>query len=128
MKKMSADSFSAARTYIMSHGRPLDQARFNFHFAGGDLSALVEALAAFQNEDGGFGHGLEPDLRTPASSAIATSLGMSILREVDAAPELPLVNAAVRYHTVRLVVEGVELDWQTNWLDVGLSVSVPLGG
>ena len=38
------------------------------------------------------------------------------------------VNACVRYHTVRLVVEGVELDWQTNWLDIGLSVSVPLGG
>jgi hypothetical protein len=94
---MTRESFAAARAYIMSHGRPVDQARFAYHFENGDSATVLQALAAFQNDDGGFGHALEPDLRTPASSAIATSTGLAILREVDAAVSDPVVADAVRY-------------------------------
>lgn len=97
MKTLSEKSFAAARSYIMTYGRPLDQARFAFHFAAGDVAAVISALAAFQNDDGGFGHALEPDLRTPASSTIATSTGLAILREVGAGRAEPLVVAAVGY-------------------------------
>lgn len=97
MKMMTPESFAAARGYIMSHGRPLDQARFTYHFEDGDAAAVIQALAAFQNDDGGFGQALEPDLRTPASSAIATATGLAILREVDPAAGEPLVSGAVRY-------------------------------
>jgi hypothetical protein len=97
MKMISREAFAAARNYIMIRARPLDQARFRYHFEGGDSTAVVQALAAFQNEDGGFGHGLEPDLRTPASSAIATATGLAILREVGPAAAERLVAGAVRY-------------------------------
>jgi hypothetical protein len=75
----------------------VDRARFAFHFEHGPPSAVVQALAAFQNEDGGFGHALEPDLRTPASSAIATATGLAILREVGRAAAQPLLADIVRY-------------------------------
>ena len=97
MTKMSAESFNAARTYIMTHGRPVDQARFAFHFERGDIAAVLRALTAYQNPDGGFGHAIEPDIRTPASSAIATSTGLAILTEVGAAAAEPLVMEAIRY-------------------------------
>lgn len=109
MKKMTAESFAAAQTYIMTSGRTLDRARFQVHFAGGDPAEVVDALAAFQNDDGGFGHGLEPDLRTPASSAIATSMALAIMREVDAPTRDPLVNAAVRY--LLRTYDGAEHVW-----------------
>ena len=94
---MTRESFAAARAYIMSRGRPVDRVRFSYHFEDGDSAPVLQALAAYQNEDGGFGHGLEPDLRTSASSAIATSTGLAILREVKAAAGEPLVADAIRY-------------------------------
>lgn len=97
MKLMTPDSFANARNYVMTDGRPLDQARFRYHFEDGDSAAVVQALAAFQNDDGGFGRALEPDLRTSASSAIATATGLGILREVDPAAAESLIAGAVRY-------------------------------
>ena len=97
MITLTHESFAAARAYIMTHGRPLDQARFVYHFKNGDPALVVEQLAAYQNEDGGFGNALEPDIRTKASSAIATSTGLTILREVGAKDDEPLVIAAVNY-------------------------------
>jgi hypothetical protein len=81
----------------MSHGRPLDRARFTYHFENGDPALIIQEVAAYQNEDGGFGNALEPDSRTPASSAIATSTGLTALREAGAKGDEPLVIAAIRY-------------------------------
>jgi hypothetical protein len=97
MTILSQESFAAARAYIMTHGRPLDQARFAYHFEDGDPASILRELAAYQNEDGGFGKALEPDLRTPASSAIATATGLTLLREAGAKGDDPLAIAAVRY-------------------------------
>lgn len=40
-------------------------------FEGQDRNPFLKALLSYQNSDGGFGNGLEPDLCTPESSAIA---------------------------------------------------------
>lgn len=97
MKQLTATRFAAARDHLFRHGRPLEQARFRFHFEGGEAATVLAALATFQNTDGGFGHALEPDLRTPASSAIATATGMAILRAVAAPPTEPVVQRAIHY-------------------------------
>jgi len=97
VSKLTKEKFAAARTYIMTHGRLIDRARFGFHFQGQDRTPIIRAVEGYQNEDGGFGHGLEPDLRTPASSAIATSMGLAILREINADPAEPVITAAVDY-------------------------------
>jgi hypothetical protein len=46
----------------------LEQRLFAYHFRGGDADPVETALDAYRNEDGGYGHALEPDLRGPASS------------------------------------------------------------
>lgn len=97
MQMLSQPAFEAARAFIFAAGRPLDQARFQFHFAGGSAAAVLAALAPFQNEDGGFGRALEPDLRTPASSAIATSQALIFLREIAAPASEPLVGRTINY-------------------------------
>jgi hypothetical protein len=97
MQKLSRDAFARARAFIHDHARPLEQAIFTYEFEGGDLDAVWEALAAFQNPDGGFGHGLEPDIRLPDSSVIATTVGLQVLRAYEAPEDHPLVQGAMGY-------------------------------
>jgi len=86
MKKLSRERFAAAARFIEEHARPVDRSLYRYHFAGGTVDAALEELARCQNADGGFGHKLEPDLRTPDSSAIATSHALQITRELRMPP------------------------------------------
>ncbi len=94
---LARDGRHAARGWIMAHGRPLEQALYRRYFENGDAADVFAALAAYQNDDGGFGHALEPDLRTPDSSVLATTHALQTLREVDAPAEHPLVQGALRF-------------------------------
>lgn len=75
-------AFERARTFIYRSARPLDLARWQFHFEGGSREAVLTALAAYQNEDGGFGHAIEPDFWNPNSTPIGTWAAACILREI----------------------------------------------
>jgi len=90
-------SFSHAQEFLLQHARPLERALYRFHFENAPAAEVRSALAAFQNEDGGFGRALEPDFRLPASSALATSLGFQYLREAGIPARDPMVRAAVRW-------------------------------
>jgi hypothetical protein len=48
-------------------------------FEGAPASGVVEALRGYQNEDGGFGHGLEPDKRCPASQPLDVQVALETL-------------------------------------------------
>ena len=95
--KLPRDAQANARGFVQERARPLERARYACHFQGGSAEAVCSALAAFQNADGGFGHALEPDVRLPGSSVIATTVGLQILREVGAGEDSPLARGAVRY-------------------------------
>lgn len=58
---------SKASDFMAMHARPLDRRRFELLTGGGDRDALLAALNAYRNPDGGYGHGLEPDLRSRTS-------------------------------------------------------------
>jgi hypothetical protein len=78
--------FDAARTFVYRNGRVLDRRLFAAVFEGGRGSGVVEALRAYRNDDGGFGHGLEPDKRVPSSTPLDTETAfeaMDIAGEVD---------------------------------------------
>ena len=55
----------------------------------------MEELARFKNADGGYGHGLEADLRTPLSSVLCTNFALEYLRSVQAKNEH--AESAVHY-------------------------------
>ena len=97
MKKLSQEAFQNAKSFIMEQGRALDQQLFAYHFEGGVQAEVIEALSHYQNDDGGFGQALEPDLRTPLSSVYTTSQGLHILREVGAISADKIVQAAISY-------------------------------
>ena len=97
MMILSREAQAQARAFIFEHGRPLEQAKYTVIFEHSPVERIWDALAAFQNADGGFGHGMEPDLRLPDSSALATTVGLQVLREFGASPDHPLVQGAMRY-------------------------------
>jgi len=97
MKQLSREAFQRTRAFLMAQGRPLDRALFAWRFKGSAASEVVAELARFQNEDGGFGHALEADVRTPASSALATGIGLLMLVELDCPADHPMVRGAVNY-------------------------------
>jgi hypothetical protein len=97
MHMLTRSGLQQARQFVFEHGRGLDRARYRFHFEAGPAGAVLDELACYQNPDGGFGNALEPDLRTPASSAVATSLAFSVLRELRVDAAEPCVRRAVDY-------------------------------
>ena len=87
-----------ARRFIYRNARPVDLARWRYAFEGGSREDVLTALAAYQNADGGFGHGLEPDCLNPNSTPLQTWAATQILDEIgiqDAAH--PLVQGILRY-------------------------------
>lgn len=97
MKRLTQAAFQSAKNFIMNQGRALDQRRFEFHFEARSADAVLAALASYQNEDGGFGNSLEPDIRISASSAIATTVGFQVLREIRAPAGHDLVQKGIEY-------------------------------
>lgn len=95
--QLSKNDFVAAAGYLRSKARPLEAALFEYEFGEGSAEAAVQALAAFQNPDGGFGNGLEPDIRLGSSSVIATAIAFSHFRALGLPPDHQLVKTACAY-------------------------------
>lgn len=88
------NQFERLRTFIYQHGRLLERKLFEYCFSGGDRQACLSALRAYQNPDGGFGNGIEPDLLCPDSSAIGAETALYVVDLLDAWHE-PFVQALV---------------------------------
>lgn len=97
MQYLSQQAFASARRYVKERARPLDRALFEYRFEGGPAERVAAELAVFQNADGGFGRALEPDTRTPSSTAIATGIALHTLKEIGAPATSSLVAGAVSY-------------------------------
>jgi len=72
----------AARSFLWHNARVLEQRRFAHLFDGGPGEPVVAAVAAHRNDDGGFGHALEPDGRGPSSQPLHTFTALTLCREV----------------------------------------------
>ncbi len=104
---MSIDLDRAA-TFMTTHARVLDRRRFE-SITGRDSfapEAIVRALEAYRNADGGYGWGLEPDLRAPESQPAGALHAFEAL--ADAGP-----------------TTSPHVDSLLEWLD---SASLPDGG
>jgi hypothetical protein len=84
-----------ARAFVEEQGRDLDKGLLRHVFDDAGADPVLDILATYQNPDGGFGHGLEPDLPTPTSTAIVTSVGLQLLRQLGAPADHPMVRAAI---------------------------------
>lgn len=108
------NTFEKARNFVYRNARPLDLTRWQYHFENGSAEAVLHALSYYQNEDGGFGHGLESDYLNPNSTPIATWAATEILREIDFTDNThPIVQGILHY-----LDSGADFDTaQNQWLN-----------
>ncbi|WP_405388250.1 hypothetical protein OG596_09970 [Streptomyces sp. NBC_01102] len=82
MAGTGASTLARAEQFIWLTARVLEQRRFAHLFLDGSADAVETALAAYLNEDGGYGHALEPDLRGPVSQPLHTAHALSVLDSI----------------------------------------------
>jgi hypothetical protein len=95
-----------ATSFMATHARLLDRRRFELLLGQTDVNAVLAAVDGYRNPDGGYGWGLEPDLRAPESQPGGALHALEVFEEI--AP-------ATTPHAVRLC----------DWLE---SISLPDGG
>lgn len=83
MKILSKTIFTKIVSYMNSEARPLERSIFNYYFNDSSTDDILDSLETFQNSDGGFGNGIEPDFKLMQSSPMATSIGLRHLSKVD---------------------------------------------
>ena len=103
MKK--TPDFDAAAEFMATRARVLDRRVFQRLFQGGAPEPVRDAVAAYRNDDGGFGHALEPDLRAAASQPAAVEMALRIMDAADAWDE-HLVRDAIDWLVTIAPSEG----------------------
>jgi hypothetical protein len=71
--------FQLASEFLYSNARLLERRIFDWRFQGGAPEPVVAALSAYQQQDGGFGQALEPDLRAPGSQPLFVEFALHAL-------------------------------------------------
>ena len=83
---------------ILRQGRPLDAAIVLYQNKQVSVDALFSILATYQNQDGGFAYGIEPDCSNPNSSPISSWSATEILFETNLhRKHLPLTSRLETY-------------------------------
>jgi hypothetical protein len=76
MNKKSAASLERAGDFVWRNARLIERALFAHLFVEASAPAVIAALKAYQNADGGFGNALEADVRAPSSMPVACETAM----------------------------------------------------
>lgn len=105
-------AFEKARRFVYQNARPLDLARWQYHLENGTQDAVLSALETYQNEDGGFGYGLEADCFNPHSSPIQTWAATEILREINFTDRYhPIIKGILKYLSSGLDFDDQHRQW-----------------
>ncbi|KAB8187547.1 hypothetical protein FH608_045580 [Nonomuraea phyllanthi] len=78
-------NLTAIAGFLAGHARVLDRRRYDHLMGNGDAASVLAALEAYRNPDGGYGWGLEPDLRSPESQPGAALHAFEVFEDI--APE-----------------------------------------
>lgn len=89
---MTVDLNAAAR-FLHSTARVLERRRYEHLFEGASAEPVLHAVCAHRNDDGGFAHAIEPDMRAPTSQPVGVHTAMEVLRETGAHDD-PMVGRA----------------------------------
>jgi hypothetical protein len=95
------DAFTAADRFLLSHARLIEKRLFAACFLGQPAAHVADALRGHQNDDGGFGHALEPDIRCPASLPIYVEIAFQALATASSADAGYTIDAKDRDMVLR---------------------------
>jgi hypothetical protein len=101
----TAPNLARATDFMWRTARLLERRRYVYLFLDGGRQAVAEALRPYQNTDGGFGNGLEPDVRAPLSQPVPTWMALGILDETGDFTD-PMVTQICDYLPSITTAEG----------------------
>jgi hypothetical protein len=87
------DIFIAGRDFVRREARLVESRLFATVFEDADPHGVVDALRGYQNADGGFGHGLEPDKRCPDSLSLDVEVAFDTLLAAGARDDVMIRRA-----------------------------------
>ncbi len=79
---------------MLANARLLDRHRLAALLHGAPVAPVIDALRAYRNPDGGFGHALEPDVRAPESEPACTLHALEVLVAVHPRNDPMIADAA----------------------------------
>jgi hypothetical protein len=91
---------SSAERFMFATARLLDRHRLAVLLHGAPVAPVLAALRAYRNPDGGFGHALEPDVRSPESEPTAALHAMEVLSEIGALQDPMVADSAAWVATI----------------------------
>lgn len=98
MKKLSYKKYQEIRAWVYRIARPIDLFQWEYYFENGSKEAFLKAFSFYQNEDGGFAYGLEPDCWNPHSSPYMTNWwNVSSLEDILTDAKHPIVLGVLKY-------------------------------
>ena len=85
--------------HMATTARPLDRALLAWRLDSDETQRerAIAALATYQNPDGGYGHGIEPDMWCAGSGPLSTSVGLQYAHALGLPSEHPAVMHALAY-------------------------------
>lgn len=94
---LTKENFSKAKEYIKKNARGLEATIYKYHFEQGSKENILQQLITYQNKDGGFGHGIEPDFTLSSSSPMATTIAFQILSQLKVDSKHEIVQQGIKY-------------------------------
>jgi hypothetical protein len=95
MDKLTTQQLLEVERFLWLSARLLERVRFIRLFRAGAREPVLAALRGYQNPDGGFGQGIEPDFRGPISQPLGVDFALRVLDELS--PEPALVHSALGF-------------------------------
>lgn len=74
-------SIEKARHFVHANGTMWERALWDHLFDGGSIERVYQCLLCYKNKDGGWGHGLEHDIKCPHSNPLQLEFLLSIVRD-----------------------------------------------
>ncbi len=109
MMQLSSQTYARVCATVMQIARPLDQAVLTWRRAATQHATVAALLATYQNPDGGYGHGIEPDMWTPDSGPLTTTIGLQYAVLLGLPATHPAVQPALAY--LARHVDTAKLQW-----------------
>lgn len=90
--------FNKCREFVYRNARPFALSLWKYYFEKGSKEEVLEMLSFYQNEDGGFGHGIEADFWNPNSTNMATWQATEIIAKIGGVESShPIIKGILKY-------------------------------
>ncbi len=94
-------SIEKARSYVHANGTLWERALWDYLFDAGPIERVHQTLLCYKNSDGGWGHGLEHDIKCPGSNPLQLEFLLSVLRDTGIPPGNLLMDTPQWVETIQ---------------------------